>query len=116
MPSQLDQFDISEQKKAYITEQVNPLLEEIVRNVLTQMPEEPLGYMIKYLKEKTGQIDYDVAAVEKENKTLEAEIAEMQMKLKEVATKTGSALASDAKDADAESEEEDDDDIPEPPP
>merc|ERR1719502_735907 len=99
----LDQFDISDSKKKYISEEVNPLLEELVRHVLTHVPEDPLQHMIKYLKEKTGKEEYDLVAIAKENEQLEKEIKQMHGKLEEVSAKTASALGTDkSKDDDDE--------------
>jgi cAMP-dependent protein kinase regulator len=106
----LDGMDLPESKKKYISEKVNPLLEELVRSVLTKMPDEPLQFMIKTLKEKTGKANVDVDAINKENALLEAEIQLMQTKLKEVSTQAVDNIGNVA-DApkDEETEEEDDD-------
>ena len=66
----LDGMDLPESKKKYISEKVNPLLEELVRSVLTKMPDEPLAFMIKTLKEKTGKANVDIDAINKENALL----------------------------------------------
>jgi cAMP-dependent protein kinase regulator len=106
----LDGMDLPESKKKYISEKVNPLLEELVRGVLTKMPDEPLQFMIKTLKEKTGKANVDIDAINKENALLEAEIQLMQTKLKEVSSQ---AVENIGKMGDApkdeESEEEEDD-------
>merc|ERR1719316_650104 len=101
----LDQFDISDAKKKYITDEVNPLLEELVR--------EPLPHMIAWLKEKAGQQKYDEEAIAKENAALTEEIKQMKVKLEEVSSKTATATQEQKKEEDEEEEEEDDDDIPE---
>jgi cAMP-dependent protein kinase regulator len=111
----LDQFDISDTKKKYITEEVNPLLEELVRHTLTGMPADPLPHMIKWLKEKSGEPEYDLEAVAKENTTLQEEIKQMKVKLEEVSSKTASAIKDQAKEEEEEEDEEEDDDIPAPP-
>jgi len=111
----LDQFDISDAKKKYITDEVNPLLEELVRSMLTEMPDDPLPNMIKWLKTKSGEPEYNLDEVAKENATLQEEIKQMKVKLEEVSSKTASAIKDQAKEDDEEEDEEEDDDIPEPP-
>jgi len=111
----LDQFDISDAKKKYISEEVNPVLENMVRQTLTAMPDDPLPFMIKFLKSVTGSEEYNIEEIEKENTALEDEIKTMKLKLEEAASKTATALnEQDTKEEDEE-EEEEDDDIPEPP-
>jgi cAMP-dependent protein kinase regulator len=108
----LEGMDLPEAKKKYILEKVNPLLEELVRAVLTRMPDEPLAFMIKFLKEKTGRANVDMDAVTKENAYLEEEIAQMQFKLKDASSKAAEILGGEGKkavDEDEEEEEEEDD-------
>jgi len=105
----LDGMDLPESKKKYISEKVNPLLEELVRSVLTKMPDEPLQFMIKTLKEKTGKANVDIDAINKENALLEAEIQLMQTKLKEVSSQAVESIGKMDAPKDEESEEEEDD-------
>jgi len=114
----LEGMDLPEAKKKYILEKVNPLLEELVRAVLTRMPDEPLAFMIKFLKEKTGRANVDLEAVTKENFLLEQEIQQMELKLKDATSKAAEILNQEGKkavDDEEEEEEEDDyvDEIPE---
>jgi cAMP-dependent protein kinase regulator len=105
----LDGMDLPESKKKYISEKVNPLLEELVRSVLTKMPDEPLAFMIKTLKEKTGKANVDIDAINKENAMLEAEIQLMQTKLKEVSSQAVESIGKMDAPKDEESEEDEDD-------
>jgi cAMP-dependent protein kinase regulator len=112
----LDAVDLPETKKKYISEKVNPLLEDLVRSVLTRMPEEPLPFMIKFLREKSGRANIDLDAINKENALLEAEIQLMQTKLSEVSTQAAQMLGSATAPKDEETEDDDADiidDIPE---
>jgi len=112
----LDAVDLPESKKKYISEKVNPLLEDLVRSVLTRMPEEPLPFMIKHLREKSGKGNIDLDAVNQENALLEAEIQLMQTKLSEVSTQAAAMLGDAAAPKDEETEDDDADvveDIPE---
>merc|ERR1719235_732638 len=102
-------MDLPESKKKYISEKVNPLLEELVRSVLTKMPDEPLQFMIKTLKEKTGKANVDIDAINKENAMLEAEIQLMQTKLKEGSSQAVESIGKMDAPKDEETEEEDDD-------
>merc|ERR1719174_2258393 len=109
-------MDLPESKKKYISEKVNPLLEELVRSVLTKMPDEPLQFMIKTLKEKTGKANVDIDAINKENALLEAEIQLMQTKLKEVSSQAVESIGKMDAPKDEESEEDEDDVVDEIPP
>jgi cAMP-dependent protein kinase regulator len=112
----LDAVDLPESKKKYISEKVNPLLEDLVRSVLTRMPDEPLPFMIKFLREKSGKGQVDLDAVNQENALLEAEIQLMQTKLSEVSTQAAAMLGDSAAPKDEETEDDDADmidDIPE---
>jgi cAMP-dependent protein kinase regulator len=109
----LEGMDLPDTKKKYILEKVNPLLEELVRAVLTRMPDEPLAFMIKFLKEKTGRANVDVDAIAKENGMLESEISMMQTKLAEASQKAAEIINTQEAAKDEDSEEEEDDDVDE---
>merc|ERR1719359_2582407 len=98
-------------RKKYISEKVNPLLEELVRGVLTKMPDEPLAFMIKTLKEKTGKANVDIDAINKENQLLEGEIQLMQTKLKEVSSQAVDNIGKMGDAPKDEETEEDEDDV-----
>lgn len=74
------------------------------------MPEEPLSFMVKYLRNKTGKYAFDVEAARKENVQLEAEIQQMKTRLQDAQSKAVEAIGDEPQGAKDESEEEDDDD------
>jgi cAMP-dependent protein kinase regulator len=119
-PASLEGIDLPDSKKKYISEKVNPVLEDLVRTVLTRMPEDPLPLMIKHLRERAGKGSYDLNQINEDCTALEAEIAMMQEKLDEVGSQATKLLedTSHAPPKDEESEEEGDDEIEEvePPP
>lgn len=107
-----------EAKKEYIINVLDPVLEEMVQELLTEMPDDPMNYMISWLNRKSGGVHQSKHISEAEkNKTLKKELQSMQGFVAEV----GQMVSSKHKDdtADAESEEDEDDDViddPPPPP
>jgi cAMP-dependent protein kinase regulator len=71
----LDQLRIPEHKKRYILDKLNPLLEEMVTEVLTTLPSDPVDFMLTWLKSnklpKQNANDQELAK-------LRAEIAELK--------------------------------------
>jgi len=106
--SSLDQLRIPEHKKRYILDKLNPLLEEMVTEVLTTLPSDPVDFMLTWLKSnklpKQNANDQELAK-------LRAEIAE----LKSHAPVQSSPLSDAAHDEEEEEEEHEDEaeDIPE---
>jgi cAMP-dependent protein kinase regulator len=111
----LDGIDLPDSKKKYISEKVNPVLEDLVRTVLTKMPDDPLPFMIKHLRERSGRENVDLEAVKADCDALQAEISFLENKLSEVGSQAADLLASTSQEApkDEESEEDDDDEIEE---
>eukprot|EP00405_Crypthecodinium_cohnii_P016870 CAMPEP_0206459162 /NCGR_PEP_ID=MMETSP0324_2-20121206/24012_1 /ASSEMBLY_ACC=CAM_ASM_000836 /TAXON_ID=2866 /ORGANISM="Crypthecodinium cohnii, Strain Seligo" /LENGTH=399 /DNA_ID=CAMNT_0053930661 /DNA_START=76 /DNA_END=1275 /DNA_ORIENTATION=- len=111
----IDTLRISEDKKRYITESLNPLLEEMVADCIHKTPDDPVPFMLAWLEEKkVTEEDKLLSPDDKrrlmaENKTLEDEINRVKSQMQECAK-----LAA-GNDAEEEEEEEDDDDD-EPPP
>lgn len=121
MPAAMDTLDalkISEDKKKYIVELVNPMLEEMVAQCIHKMPADPIEFMLEWLEEKKVSEDDKKLSPEEKNK-----LREDNMKLEQCMTKVKSEMQEAAKlvsskdneQDEAESEEEDDDDD-EPPP
>lgn len=100
----LDSLQISEEKKKYITETLNPILEEFVTECLKTMPGNPLDEMLAFADKKGGGGgDGDLS---KENARLKAEMEQLKAKVEEA----GVMVSNLAKEEDKEEEEEDDDD------
>lgn len=109
---------ISDEKKKYIVELLNPVLEEMVAECIQKMPLDPIPFMTNYLETKKGKLEDDkLSAGEKErlrkdNAELEQVLSKTQGQVQEaalIASKEGAA------EDNQESEEEDDEDD-EPPP
>jgi len=114
----LDALKISEDKKKYIVELVNPMLEEMVAQCIHKMPQDPVQFMLEWLEEK--KVSEDDKKLSPEEKI---RLREDNMKLEQAMTKVKSEMQEAAKfvsseeneQDEAESEEEDDEDD-EPPP
>ncbi|CAD7926078.1 unnamed protein product [Amoebophrya sp. A120] len=109
----LDSLKIPEEKKKYITEQLNPLLTELVTDCLKQCPAEPAAFMLEWLRKKKGiQLDSgDVEKLTEENEKLKDEIKTLSKTLNDCSGVLATLTKNDdAKEAEEESEEEDDDD------
>lgn len=109
-------LNISDDKKGYIVNQLNPILEEMVAECIHTMPQDPVPFMLSWLQKKKVSDDDKVltaderARLEKQNTELEAEIGRVRSQVQECAKL---AAADGSKNDD--SEEEDDDDEPPPP-
>ena len=73
-PSTIGALAISEEKKQYITQQVSPVLEELVTCLLTEMPEDPISFCHKWFGEKCGASD---AGLKAQNDALRQSIVAM---------------------------------------
>jgi len=110
----LENLKISDEKKRYITESLNPLLEEMVTEALTSMPENPVIFLLDWLKAKKAKADEMALSPEerervmKENEQLKADLITMTSKVEETAKMV--TAGNEAKDEEEEEEEEDDDD------
>jgi len=113
----LDNVKISEEKKKYIVEQLNPVLEEMVAECITKMPKDPIPFMVNWLESKSSKAADEQLSAEdrerfrKENLSLEQELTKTSSQVQEAALIASKETGGD----NAESEEEDDDDD-EPPP
>ncbi|KAF4668283.1 hypothetical protein FOZ61_006685 [Perkinsus olseni] len=109
--SSLDSLRIPEAKKTYIIQKLNPLLEDMVTECLTEMPNDPVEFMIKYLRENksSGSKEAPADSLQAENDQLKKEINSLREMLKH-----GGGDAQGTTDGDndsvVDSEDEDDDD------
>jgi len=112
----LDTLKISDEKKKYIIDSLNPVLEAMVAECIHRMPADPVPFMLQWLQQKNiAEEDKLLSPQEKdrlaaENKQLEAEINRVKSQMQECAK----LAAGDAKEEDEEEEEDDDDDEPPP--
>lgn len=112
--SVVEGLPFAEDKKKYILEVLDPILEEMVSEVLTEMPKAPLDFMIQWLRKRSGIATSNRVSVMTKNIQLKNELKQVTGALEEA----GTAIASDEstkKDEEEEEEEEDDelDEIPE---
>jgi cAMP-dependent protein kinase regulator len=112
----LDAMKISEEKKKYIVELLNPMLEEMVAECIHKMPTDPVPFMLEWLERKKVA-DEDKLLSPEEKHRLKEENVKLQENMSKVKTEMLEAtkLVSSDDKADEESEEEDDADD-EPPP
>jgi len=111
----LNALKISEEKKKYIVDTLNPVLEEMVAECIHRMPNDPVPFMLEWLEQKkVNEEDRQLSPEErqkldKENQALKEEVMKVKSQMQEAAK-----LAAD--DDQEEEEEEDDDADDEPPP
>jgi len=108
-----DNLKISDEKKKYIVELLNPVLEEMVAECIHRMPEDPVPFMLQWLEQKrVAEDDKQLSAEEKEkmqadNKSLQEQVDKVKSQMQEAAK-----LAADGGAVEEEEEEDDEDDEP----
>jgi len=111
----LDAMKISEEKKKYIVDTLNPVLEEMVAECIHKMPNNPVPFMLEWLEtKKVNEEDKQLTTEEKErlgqeNRALREEVSKVKSQMQEAAK-----LAADGQEDEEEEEEDDDDDEPPP--
>mmetsp|Transcript_72844 Transcript_72844/g.127477 ORF Transcript_72844/g.127477 Transcript_72844/m.127477 type:complete len:403 (+) Transcript_72844:100-1308(+) len=112
----LDAMKISEEKKKYIVDLLNPMLEEMVAECIHRMPADPVPFMLEWLEQKKVS-DEDKLLSPEEKQRLKQENENLQENMKKVKSEMQEAakLVKD-KDVDEDEEEEEDDADDEPPP
>jgi len=114
----LDALKISEDKKKYITDELNPMLEEMVAMCIFKMPQDPVPFMLQWLEEKkVGDEDKLLSPAEKqrlaeENKKLEQNMTKVKSEMQEAAKLVSSGSQETAKDEESEEEDDEDDEPP----
>jgi len=115
--SVVDGLPFAEDKKKYIVDVLDPILEEMVSDVLTTMPAVPINFMITWLRKRSGlsaATDTTRLSIPARNKYLKEELNRAQGVMSEVVS-TVKEEAKDEKEEEEEDEDEDDDcdEIPE---
>lgn len=107
--SVVDGLPFAEDKKKYIVDTLDPILEEMVSDVLTNMPQVPIDFMITWLRKRSGlpATDNSKMSVQQRNKYLKEELNRAQGVMGEMVSTVQDSQDNQKKD---ESEEEDDDD------
>jgi len=108
--SVVDGLPFADDKKKYILDTLDPILEEMVSDVLTEVPPQPLDYMISWLRKRSGLSSvHDQQSLQARNKALKQELKQIKSSIAEV----GNAIKADDKGDEEEEEEDDDDEIDE---
>mmetsp|Transcript_28212 Transcript_28212/g.61586 ORF Transcript_28212/g.61586 Transcript_28212/m.61586 type:complete len:403 (-) Transcript_28212:107-1315(-) len=114
---ELDAFPISSEKKKYILESVNPILEDMVVEVIQRVPGDPVPFMLEWLEKRRVQEEdkqlspEERTRLETDNARLEEEKTRVKMQMREVAKYVAEHAA-----ANNDQEEDDDDEEDEAPP
>jgi cAMP-dependent protein kinase regulator len=113
--SVVDGLPFDANKKKYILEVLDPLLEEMVSDVLTEMPKSPHDFMIQWLRKRSGVAMAGKVSIAAKNKNLKQELVQITGSLKETGTAIAHGKKSDDPPEEEEEEDEDDDcdEIPE---
>jgi cAMP-dependent protein kinase regulator len=105
--SVVEGLPFADEKKKYILERLDPILEEMVSDVLIEMPKSPIDFMIGWLRKRSGTAADAQVSIAGKNAQLKQELSQAKSSLQEV----GLAMSKDSQDdADKDEEEEDDDD------
>jgi len=111
-----DVTKISEDKKRFILDILNPMLEEMVAEAITKMPQDPVPFMLDFLEQKRVEKEDRMLSEEErerlklENEELKENMAKVQSEMHETAKLVSQAKTDDEKAE--ESAEEDDDEEP----
>jgi len=110
--SVVEGLPFADEKKKYILERLDPILEEMVSDVLTEMPKNPTDFMIQWLRKRSGTATQVKMSMQSKNAQLKQELGHATSSLQEA----GLAMTGKEDAKDDESEEEEDDENDEPPP
>jgi len=105
----------AEDKKEYILKVLDPILEEMVSDTLTEMPKAPLDFMIQWLTKRHGKAlgSSDKVSAQSLNHMLKQELRKLQGSLEETCQGSAGAAPPDEEDEEEEEEDDDCDEIPE---
>eukprot|EP00747_Dinoflagellata_sp_TGD_P024852 gnl/TRDRNA2_/TRDRNA2_130841_c0_seq2.p1 gnl/TRDRNA2_/TRDRNA2_130841_c0~~gnl/TRDRNA2_/TRDRNA2_130841_c0_seq2.p1 ORF type:complete len:405 (+),score=128.24 gnl/TRDRNA2_/TRDRNA2_130841_c0_seq2:92-1306(+) len=114
MADALEKLKISDDKKRYILETLNPLLEQMMADCIHHSPQDPVPFMLDWMENKrVMEEDRKLTNEEREKVTKEnAELEDTLAKLKGQAQEAAMAVAADAAAEEEEEEEEADDEEP----
>lgn len=103
--SVVEGLPFADHKKKYIVDVLDPILEEMVSDVLTELPAAPIDFMITWLRKRIGLSSvHDKQSLQARNKQLQQELKQLLSSVQEA----GNAIK--AEDKEDEEEEDDDDD------
>jgi len=105
--SVVDDLPFPDEKKKYIVEVLDPILEEMVSDVLTEVPGKPMDFMIEWLRKRSGISAVEARmSVAQKNMQLKSELKQITRSIEEA----GNAIKEETNKPEDEEEEEDDDD------
>merc|ERR1719456_823125 len=113
MANVVEGLNIMPERAKYINERLDPILEEMVSDVLTEMPKSPIDFMIAWLRKRSGTASEAKMSMAAKNAQLKQELGQATSALQEAGLAMGDK--DDARDDDDEEDDEDDDcdEIPE---
>lgn len=94
------------EKKQYIINVLDPVLEELVQEILGTLPPDPLDFMVKWLRRRTGAVSPHKRSLKETNDAMKKDLHQMT----EFVSGAAAAMKADNDEASEESEEEDDED------
>jgi len=107
--SVVEGLPFGEEKKKYILDRLDPILEEMVADVLTEMPKVPIDFMIAWLRKRSGTASEVRSGLAAKNAQLKQELGQATSALQEA----GLAMSKDDNKEEEEEEEDDEDDCDE---
>lgn len=109
--SELDSLDISESKKRYVRELLNPLLEDMVMDSLfaAELDKDPTAYLLAWCNLRQGATATEYERLLGENKSLQDKIKQCERSMNEL--KNAILQTKDEDEKPEEEEEEEDDDV-----
>jgi len=107
--SVVDGLSFTPDKKKYILDVLDPVLEEMVADVLSNMPSKPVDHMLEWLRQRGGLV------ARRESMSLSAKNAELKRALEQTkeSVKEGGMMILKEEEKEEESEEEEDEEMDE---
>eukprot|EP00929_Paragymnodinium_shiwhaense_P092786 TRINITY_DN5278_c0_g1_i1.p1 TRINITY_DN5278_c0_g1~~TRINITY_DN5278_c0_g1_i1.p1 ORF type:complete len:451 (+),score=177.15 TRINITY_DN5278_c0_g1_i1:121-1353(+) len=94
-----------EEKKQYILSTLDPILEEMVSDLLTDMPRVPIEFMVQWMRRRSGTAQAPLVSISQKNEKLKQELKHLSGAVEEASAMIKSGAAPDEEEED----EEDDD-------
>lgn len=111
--SVVEGLPFADEKKKYILERLDPILEEMVSDVLTEMPKVPIDYMIGWLRKRSGTASQVKMSMAAKNAQLKNELGQATSSLQEAGLASVGKDDTEAQDSEEEDDDDDCDEIPE---
>lgn len=107
------------EKKKYIVDVLDPLLEQMVHALLKETPSKPIPFMMNWLKQKQGGTLPEGASkmsLVETNEAMKKHLSHMKGFVEEAAQAAGTKTNDDDKSSDEEEDDDEGEDMPMPPP